>query len=91
MMIPNQSLGTHRRECTTGGRVSATSGLVSGLIQAAARIRGSRFVGSRAVGFQCNGFACACRGDADCNDMFTTALCGPTAICIDDVCWCIRN
>jgi hypothetical protein len=46
---------------------------------------------TRALGFTCNPLFCSCTGDADCNDMFTTALCGPRDICIDSVCYCIRK
>lgn len=58
------------------------------------QIRPSAFVprarlGTVGLGFNCNPLFCACRGDADCNDMFTTSLCG-RAICIDDVCYCLR-
>jgi hypothetical protein len=45
---------------------------------------------TRRLSFSCNAVVCACRGDADCNDLFTTNLCG-RAICYDDVCWCVRN
>lgn len=47
--------------------------------------------GPPVLGFTCNPLFCACRGDSDCNDMFTTSLCGPRAICIDDVCYCVRK
>ena len=40
--------------------------------------------------FECNSTFCVCRGDADCNDMFGTDVCGPIAICINDVCVCGR-
>lgn len=42
------------------------------------------------LSFSCNAVFCACRGDADCNDMFSTSVCGPKAICIDNVCYCGR-
>jgi hypothetical protein len=43
--------------------------------------------------FACNAAVCACRGDADCNDMFTTDLCGPSAECDEDTntCICLRR
>ena len=41
--------------------------------------------------FSCNGSYCACTGDADCNDMFTTNVCGPTAVCIGTSCFCGRH
>jgi hypothetical protein len=45
--------------------------------------------------FTCNPVWCACQGDDDCNDMFTTNVCGDTAFCVDtsspDVkCYCER-
>lgn len=59
---------------------------VAAAAAAAARIS----VGRAGLGFSCNPLFCACSGDADCNDMFTTSLCGPRAICIDNVCYCGR-
>lgn len=43
-----------------------------------------------ATQFQCGPIFCMCTGDADCNDMFTTNVCGPSAICINNVCFCAR-
>jgi hypothetical protein len=43
------------------------------------------------VNFSCNGVFCGCRGDADCNDMFSTNVCGSRAVCIDNVCYCDRR
>jgi hypothetical protein len=43
------------------------------------------------LGFTCNPVFCACRGDADCNDMFGAGVCGPRDICIDDHCYCQRR
>jgi hypothetical protein len=47
------------------------------------------------LGFECSGLLCSCSGDEDCNDLFTTGLCGD-AICFegaggDVVCLCLRN
>lgn len=42
------------------------------------------------LNFACTGGFCACHGDADCNDMFTTNVCGPTAVCIGSYCFCDR-
>jgi hypothetical protein len=33
------------------------------------------------LGFICSSLACGCSGDADCNDMFTSGLCGGFALC----------
>jgi hypothetical protein len=45
--------------------------------------------------FTCNPIWCACQGDDDCNDMFTTNVCGDTAFCVDTSsagvkCYCER-
>ena len=42
------------------------------------------------LGFSCSRSVCSCTGDADCNDMFTTNVCGKNAICIDNICICWR-
>src|SRR5687768_1146041 len=46
------------------------------------------------LGFECSGPLCICSGDDDCNDLFSTGLCGD-GICFEDgdggvVCICIR-
>jgi hypothetical protein len=48
---------------------------------------------SRSAGtlnFNCEGLLCTCTGDADCNDMFTTAGCGDIAVCDERGCACLR-
>jgi len=46
------------------------------------------------LGFSCGPFGCICSGDSDCNDMFTTNVCGPHAVCSvyggQVVCICLR-
>ncbi len=42
------------------------------------------------LNFQCGGFGCVCTGDADCNDMFSTNVCGRAAVCIGLYCYCER-
>jgi hypothetical protein len=47
------------------------------------------------LGFECTGPFCICTGDDDCNDLFTTDLCGD-AICFETdaggvVCLCLRK
>jgi hypothetical protein len=43
------------------------------------------------LGFTCQGIECSCSGDADCNDMFSTDLCGDIAVCYEDgTCRCLR-
>jgi len=42
--------------------------------------------------FSCDSFLCDCTGDADCNDMFSTDVCGDLAFCDADTgkCYCFR-
>jgi hypothetical protein len=40
--------------------------------------------------FQCSQNFCICYGDGDCNDMFTTNVCGPNAVCFGNNCVCYR-
>jgi hypothetical protein len=37
--------------------------------------------GRAALGFNCGRSSCRCDGDDDCDDMFDTDVCGPTAFC----------
>lgn len=46
---------------------------------------------SARMDFACTGGYCVCRGDVDCNDMFTTNVCGPNAVCIGSYCFCDRS
>lgn len=41
--------------------------------------------------FWCVGGICGCTGDTDCNDMFTSAVCGDAAVCVGDNCYCGKN
>lgn len=47
---------------------------------------------SRSSNFSCNGLECSCRGDNDCNDLFSTGLCGDVASCDNGTgrCSCLR-
>jgi hypothetical protein len=46
------------------------------------------------LGFSCGGLGCVCSGDVDCNDMFSTNVCGPNATCFESggqvICVCLR-
>jgi hypothetical protein len=57
-------------------------------------IRGQKLALSRPGGgtlnYSCEGLLCSCSGDADCNDLFTTDLCGDIAVCDERGCWCLR-
>ena len=33
------------------------------------------------MNFSCNMTSCTCRGDADCNNMFSSSVCGSSAVC----------
>jgi hypothetical protein len=59
------------------------------------RFGGVLTVGGSGLGFQCTGLHCSCNGDDDCNDMFTTNVCGDIAQCYEDSdgsvrCECLR-
>lgn len=45
---------------------------------------------STSTQFACSSEFCMCKGDSDCNDMFTTNVCGPNAVCFGDLCVCAR-
>ncbi len=44
-------------------------------------IRGISIFGNTLLEFSCSGSGCVCKGDDDCNDMFSTNVCGRFAIC----------
>ena len=86
MRIPKQTVGVRRY--AIGDRTPACLSAVAPAMTAIGTGAGSLKV--RSLGFSCSPFGCVCTGDADCNDMFTTNVCGSGAICIDNVCWCSR-
>jgi hypothetical protein len=45
---------------------------------------------SASAEFACSTEFCMCSGDTDCNDMFTTNVCGPKAVCFGNLCICAR-
>lgn len=47
---------------------------------------------TKTMAFQCGSSLCSCTGDEDCNDMFSTNVCGPYAACDLDSgrCVCFR-
>jgi hypothetical protein len=90
MLIPNQSVGFSRYG-HRGAQIPPAIGTHDRIVPSARA--GGAAVGlfaGRSLGFTCGGFGCVCSGDDDCNDMFSTNACGPTAVCIGDVCWCSR-
>jgi len=50
---------------------------------------GSQVIGGR-LGFECSSTACTCQGDRDCNDLYSTGLCGDVGVCGETGCWCLR-
>jgi hypothetical protein len=48
------------------------------------------FGGVKTLGYTCSGLMCTCSGDADCNDMFTSDVCGDVAVCDENGCSCLR-
>lgn len=45
------------------------------------------------MNFSCNTTSCSCRGDADCNNMFSSSVCGRSAVCDtgSGECSCLRS
>ncbi len=46
------------------------------------------------MAFQCNMTSCTCRGDNDCNNMFSSSVCGSSAVCDTTngtECSCLRH
>jgi hypothetical protein len=66
--------GTSYRAVVSHGQRGGQQRVVS-----QARVGGG--VGAGRAGFHCDGGSCRCDGDADCNDMFSTNVCGPNAYC----------
>lgn len=55
------------------------------------RTAGSITGGPLVLGFTCTGLSCSCSGDNDCNDMFSSDVCGDIAACYHDgTCACLR-
>jgi hypothetical protein len=50
--------------------------------------------GGPGTGYTCDGAICTCTGDEDCNDMFSSGVCGDIAQCRSEggfeYCWCLR-
>lgn len=44
--------------------------------------------GNGVLEFNCSENVCSCIGDADCNRMFSTNVCGPVAVCVGNACAC---
>lgn len=52
-------------------------------------IRGITNIGSIGLEFTCGSWGCSCKGDTDCNDMFSTNVCGGYAVCFGEPPFCI--
>lgn len=58
-----------------------------------ARLRVKSTIRRATTQFTCSGLKCSCSGDSDCNDMFSSGLCGDIASCdetVGVVCGCLR-
>lgn len=79
---------------SSGGSGVPASAAVLGQLRSLGSQTGAMSVGRRIggprTGFTCSGFACTCRGDQDCNDMYSTGLCGDVGVCDENGCWCLR-
>ena len=60
--------------------LSAAIHILAPRLHALSQVRQVGSVGG--LEFVCAGGYCACTGDVDCNDLFSTGLCGPDAVCI---------
>jgi len=47
--------------------------------------------GGGGLNYDCNALACVCKGDDDCNNLFSSGKCGPLAVCNADTgeCFCL--
>lgn len=52
-------------------------------------VGGGQLVGG-VTAFTCSGLLCSCTGDSDCNDMFSSDVCGDIASCDEGGCRCLR-
>lgn len=86
--------GVNYLKLATGDTLSVTvqKGKITSytLTSKTGQVKGTAVVKSGALEFACNRSFCSCAGDADCNDMFTTNVCGPNAVCFGDICVCMR-
>lgn len=48
-------------------------------------------ISGTAAKYACEGLLCTCKGDEDCNDMFTHGGCGDVAQCSEEGCWCFKK
>lgn len=100
MRIPSQSVGVMRTMSTRSPRVSIMPAqMILRSIPSVGRSILPRFggvggVGGVALGFSCSRLACSCSGDDDCNDMFSSGVCGDIASCDETGggvrCGCLR-
>jgi hypothetical protein len=81
-----------RRYASVAGATAtpAAARVVAQRVPLGGAVLGAPLASRAALGFQCSGLACTCGGDADCNDMFSTGVCGDIASCDERGCWCLR-
>lgn len=73
-----------------GGPARVLAQLVRGLRPNIRTSPFGQFTIGGSAGFACSGIACTCSGDVDCNDMYTTGVCGDIGVCDENGCWCLR-
>ena len=95
MGLPIQSAGVSRAVFPTPVRAGLVPARVIGLAPRFGLGRVGPIVdGGGRLGFSCGRLTCDCSGDDDCNDMFSSGVCGDIALC-DEAggevsCWCFR-
>lgn len=106
MRIPNQSIGQAYTRSTFSTSVGAGVAFSQAMLRAAPSpyLGRSRKLGPMVTdggrrdipildmrpAFSCGSVVCGCSGDDDCNDMFSSGVCGDLAVCIDGNCFCFR-
>ena len=91
------SIGPARRRYRSSSSSLSTERVEPALMlgqRSAVRLLAGLGLGGR-LGFSCGGGSCTCAGDADCNDMFSTDVCGDVASCQEGpdgsvTCACLR-
>lgn len=91
MKLPTQSAGVRRAIFRTPVRAGLVPARVVGVVPRFGLGRvGPIADGGGRLGFSCDRLTCDCSGDDDCNDMFSSGVCGDIAFCSETGCWCFR-
>jgi hypothetical protein len=77
-------VGVKNNKVIFGSTSAINAGRSSGVIKTTS--------GGTSNNFTCSGLVCSCTGDTDCNDMFSSKVCGDLATCNlnTGVCGCFR-